>query len=144
MKHLLFAIILIAFCLPLLAQNADDITGNWFNGEKITQIQIYKTTAGNYAGKIVWLKEPNEDGKPKTDHKNPDKSKRSRGLMNLVIMTGLDYKSKNNYAGGKIYDPQSGNTYSCKAELADKNTLKLRGYLGVSLIGRTDTWTRAK
>lgn len=145
MKHLFLALIIVAFCLPLLAQKGEDITGNWFNGEKSSQIQIFKTTAGNYAGKIIWLKEPNdEDGKAKVDHKNPDKKLQSRALMNLVILTGLDYKGKNNYEGGKIYDPKSGKTYSCKAELADNNTLKLRGYIGVSLVGRTDTWTRAK
>lgn len=145
MKHLLIAIILIAMCLPLLAQKEEDILGTWFNGEKSSKIQIYKTTAGNYAGKIVWLKEPNDEkGVAKLDAKNPDKKLRDRALMNLVILTGLNHKGKNNFDGGKIYDPKSGNTYSCKGELVDANTLKLRGFIGVSLIGRTDTWKRAK
>ncbi|NLK50297.1 MAG: DUF2147 domain-containing protein [Candidatus Cloacimonetes bacterium] len=145
MKHILIALALIALCLPLLAQKADDITGEWYNSTKITKLQIYKTAAGSYAGKIIWLKDPKDaNGKPKLDEKNPDKKLRDRGIMNLVILTGLDYKNKNNYEGGRIYDPQSGNTYKCKAELVGGNSLKLRGYIGVSLIGRTEIWTRAK
>ncbi len=145
MKHLLIAIILIALCLPLLALKEDDILGSWYNGEKSSKIQIYKTTGGSYAGKIVWLKEPNDaKGVAKLDVKNPDKKLRGRALMNLVILTGLKSKGNDKFDGGKIYDPKSGNTYSCKGELENINTLKLRGFIGVSLIGRTDTWTRAK
>ncbi|HNZ08007.1 MAG TPA: DUF2147 domain-containing protein [Candidatus Cloacimonadota bacterium] len=145
MKHLLIAIILIALCLPLLALKEDDILGSWYNGEKSSKIQIYKTTGGSYAGKIVWLKEPNDaKGVAKLDPKNPDKKLRGRALMNLVILTGLKSKGNDKFDGGKIYDPKSGNTYSCKGELENINTLKLRGFVGVSLIGRTDTWTRAK
>ncbi|HPN41314.1 MAG: DUF2147 domain-containing protein [Candidatus Cloacimonetes bacterium] len=145
MKHLLIAIILIALCLPLLALKEDDILGSWYNGEKSSKIQIYKTTGGSYAGKIVWLKEPNDaKGVAKLDVKNPDKKLRGRALMNLVILTGLKSKGNDKFDGGKIYDPKSGNTYSCKGELENINTLKLRGFVGVSLIGRTDTWTRAK
>lgn len=145
MKHLLIALVLIGLCLPLLAQKEDDILGTWYNGEKSSKIQVYKTTGGSYAGKIVWLKEPNDDkGVAKLDAKNPDKKLRDRALMNLVILTGLKYKGKSDFEGGKIYDPKSGNTYSCKGELTDANTLKLRGFIGVSLIGRTDTWTRTK
>ena len=145
MKNLLIAIILIALCLPLLALKEDDILGSWYNGEKSSKIQIYKTTGGSYAGKIVWLKEPNDaKGVAKLDPKNPDKKLRGRALMNLVILTGLKSKGNDKFDGGKIYDPKSGNTYSCKGELENINTLKLRGFVGVSLIGRTDTWTRAK
>lgn len=145
MKNLLIALILLAMCLPVFALDADAIVGTWYNGEKSSKIQVFKTTAGNYAGKIVWLKEPNDaKGVAKLDAKNPDKKLRDRALMNLVILTGLESKGKNAYEGGKIYDPKSGNTYKCKGELTDANTLKLRGFIGVSLIGRTDTWTRAK
>ena len=145
MKYFISLILLFALCLPLLAQSEKDITGKWYTSDKASIIQITKTTAGTYQGKIVWLKDANdENGKPKEDHKNPDKKLRSRPLMNLVILTGLTQKKTDTFDGGKIYDPKSGNTYSCKAEFSDANTLKLRGFIGVSLIGRTDIWTRAK
>jgi len=63
-------------------------------------------------------------------------------LMNLVILTGLKSDGKSKYVNGKIYDPKSGKTYSAKAELTNNNTLALRGFIGVSLVGRTDTWIR--
>lgn len=144
MKKLIFALTLLALLLPLaLAAKVHQIEGYWYNAEKTTKIQIYKTTAGTYDGKITWLKEPNENGKPKVDNDNPDKSLRARPLMNLVIVKNLKPKGNNKYDGGTIYDPQSGNTYSSKVELTGPNTMKLRGFIGVSLIGRTVTWTRA-
>ena len=144
MKQIIFVITLAAFLLPLaLLAQTHNIQGVWFNGEKTSKIEIYKTTAGNYAGRIVWLKEPlDESGNPKLDAKNPDKTLRSRALMNLVILSGLTSKGNNKFDGGTIYDPKSGNTYSCKGELSSENTLKLRGFIGISLVGRTDTWTR--
>ena len=147
MKHLIIALAIIGMLLPiaLAAVKADDITGIWFNDEKTSKIQIYRTTSGSYAGKIVWLKEPNDaKNQPRKDVENPDKKLQSRALMNLVILSGLEFNGKNQWKGGKIYDPKSGKTYSCKAELDGANTLKLRGYIGVSLIGRTAAWVRTK
>jgi uncharacterized protein (DUF2147 family) len=142
MKHLLIAVFALAMLLPI-ALMAFNIEGNWYNDEKTTKIQIYKTTSGHFAGKIVWQKEPNEFGKPKLDKNNPDKSLRSRPLMNLVIIKGLVDKGNNKYDSGTIYDPKSGNTYQSKGELLDAKTLKLRGFIGISLVGRTAVWTRA-
>ncbi len=136
---------LLPLCLAAQSSETDRILGVWFNGEKTGKIEIFKTTSGNYAGRIIWLKEPNdESGTAKVDHKNPNAELRSRPLMGLVVVTGLESKGKGSYSGGKIYDPKSGNTYSSKAELVDNGTLKLRGYIGISLIGRTDVWTRTQ
>ncbi len=148
MKLSLCLVLIAAMLLPLMlaaqkTTDADRILGVWFNGEKSSKIEVFKTTAGNYAGRIIWLKEPNDEaGIPKVDHKNPKDGLKSRPLISLNVLTGLDYKGKAKYDGGTIYDPKSGNTYSCKGELADDNTLKLRGFMGVSLLGRTDVWTR--
>jgi len=147
MKYLIMALVIAGMLMPiaLAAVKADDIVGIWYNGEKTSKIQVYRTTGGSYAGKIVWLKEPNDaNSQPRKDVKNPDKKLQGRALMNLVVLTGLDFNGKDGWKSGKIYDPKSGKTYSCKAELADSNTLKLRGYIGVSLVGRTDTWVRTK
>lgn len=147
MRHLIIALIIIGMLVPiaLSAVKADDIVGVWYNGEKTSKIQVYRTTSGSYAGKIIWLKEPNDDkGVAKVDHKNPDAKLRSRALMDLVILSGLRFDGKKEWEGGKIYDPKSGKTYSCKGELENANTLKMRGYIGISLVGRTDTWTRTK
>lgn len=138
-------VLMLGFPLLLSAQNADRILGTWFNGERSSKIEIVKTNSGAYQGRIVWLAEPNDDaGNPKVDVRNPNREHRSRPLMRLVILTGLQFKEGNRFDSGRIYDPKSGNTYSCKAELRNNNTLALRGFMGVSLIGRTDVWTRAQ
>jgi uncharacterized protein (DUF2147 family) len=52
------------------------------------------------------------------------------------------FKEDNLWDDGNIYDPKNGNTYSCTIRMENANTISVRGYIGVSLIGRTDTWTR--
>ncbi len=124
-----------------LASEGDAILGQWLTAEGLSAVEIYKC-GDAYCGKIVWLKEPlDKEGKEKTDINNPDESLRSRKLMGLQILEGLKYKGNNEYKGGKIYDPKKGKTYKCKARL-EGGKLKLRGYIGFSLIGRTSTWTR--
>jgi uncharacterized protein (DUF2147 family) len=121
----------------------DDIIGFWLtHGDKPAKVQVYKT-GNQYTGKIVWLQFPQENGKPKMDDQNPDESKRSQPLVGLVIMNGFTFDNDTEWNDGKIYDPQNGKTYSCYLTLKDKNTLKVRGYIGISLLGRTDYWTRS-
>ena len=142
MKSILTLLFIVLSAPIVFAQDvANAILGTWKNGEGTGHIEIYKTTSGHYAGKIVWLKEPidEETGKPKLDKRNPDKSKRTVPTLGLVNLHPKD-KEWN----GFIYDPKNGKEYDCRAELKDANTLKVRGYIGISLIGRTDTWTRLK
>ena len=147
MKKLTIFCLVLIMSLPLLlaAQSGDNIIGTWHNSEKTSKIVIVKTKSGAYQGSVEWLKAPlDEAGKAKLDAKNPDKSLRSRPLMGMVVLTGLKSKGNDKFDGGKIYDPQTGNNYSCKAELKGANVLALRGFIGVALMGRTDTWTRTK
>lgn len=141
----LITIFLIFFyCCNLFAGEADAVIGIWYNEEKDAKIEIYKKN-DKYHGKIVWLKEPNENGKPKVDNDNPDPKKRDRAILNLVIMTHFVYDGDNVWNDGNIYDPKSGKTYSCKMTLSDdKKTLDVRGFIGFSLIGRTSVWTKAE
>jgi hypothetical protein len=105
--------------------------------------KIYKN-GEKYQGKIVWLKEPvdPETGKPKLDKNHPDDSLHTRPVIGLVNTWGFDYTGNNQWGNGKIYDPKNGNTYECTIKMKNNNTLEVRGYIGISLIGRTDTWTR--
>lgn len=126
------------------AQEEDGILGVWENPTGEGHIEIYKK-GDAYFGKLVWLRDPsNDDGTPKLDIKNPDPLMKSRPVKDLEILTNFAYKGKNTWAGGKIYDPKSGNTYSCKMTLKNPNSLYLRGYVGISLFGRSETWTRVK
>lgn len=127
------------------ADNPDAVLGTWLNGTKRGHVQIYKQ-GNNYFGKLIWLKEPNDPAtnKPKLDAKNPDAKLKSRPLMNMNIMTNFEFDGDDVWDEGKIYNPEDGKTYSCKMTLKDANTLDVRGYVGISLIGKTQVWTRIK
>lgn len=130
--------------MPALAQNADAILGKWINPNGEGQIQIYKK--GNlYYGKLVWLKFPNDEvtNKAKLDKNNPDKSLQSRPILGLEILKNFKFDGDDVYEDGNIYDPKNGKDYSCKMTL-NGNKLKIRGYIGISLLGRSEVWTRVK
>ncbi|MEY4192009.1 MAG: hypothetical protein RJA00_240, partial [Bacteroidota bacterium] len=126
----------------------DAIIGKWLNQEGTSHIQIFKATNGSFAGKfygkIVWLKEPLKNGKPKVDDLNPNPAKRSVPLMNLQILKDFVYDADDKeWEDGTIYDPKNGKTYSCYMTLSG-NKLDVRGYVGISMIGRTSVWTRVQ
>ena|SRR6218665_703924 len=120
--------------------NPDEILGIWKSNLEKGHVEI--TKQGNvYSGKIVWLKVPNyPDGTAKMDKNNPDKNMRSEPLMGLLVLKDLVFVN-GHWENGSIYDPESGKTYSCRITFKD-NTLNLRGYIGLSQIGRTQTWSR--
>jgi len=123
---------------------ADDVLGVWLTGGKEpAKIQIYKS-GEKYYGKIVWLKNPTDNGKPKVDANNPDKGKCNQPIIGLIILKGFKFDGDDEWGDGDIYDPESGKTYSCYLSLKDINTLRVRGYVGISLFGRTETWTKSK
>ncbi|WP_113662722.1 DUF2147 domain-containing protein [Pedobacter nanyangensis] len=133
----------IVFSLQLFAQKKDDILGKWVNPSGEGQIEIYKR-GEKYFGKLVWIKEPNDEkGKPKTDEKNPNESLRNKPILGLEILKNFEFDGSK-WQEGTIYDPKSGKTYSCKLTLKEPNQLSIRGYIGVSLIGRTEVWKRVK
>jgi uncharacterized protein (DUF2147 family) len=129
---------------------ADAIIGVWNTSGDRGKMEVFKVK-NEYRAKIVSLGEPNypEDdekgmgGQPRVDRENPDPKLRDRKIEGLEIMTGLTYKGDSKWEGGRIYDPESGNTYRCKMTLVSTNRLQLRGFIGFSLLGRNETWTRA-
>jgi uncharacterized protein (DUF2147 family) len=126
-----------------LSRAADTVSavGLWKNED--ASFELFENQ-GKLTGKIVALREPRTaEGKEKTDIHNPDPSKRGRPIIGLVFMTGFTMKSATRWENGTIYDPKSGNTYSGSIELDGPDRIKVRGFIGISLIGRTDLWTRA-
>lgn len=127
------------------AQAASPI-GVWLASKGRSHVQIYNCGA-QLCGKIIWLKEPNnKDGSPKVDAKNPDKSKKSRKILGMHILNGFvkDPDEANYWTGGKIYNPEDGEIYKCTLTLRKDGKLRVRGYVGVPLLGKTQIWTRVK
>ncbi|WP_363152403.1 DUF2147 domain-containing protein [uncultured Mucilaginibacter sp.] len=143
MKKASVLMLLIVASLTVLAQNGDAILGKWLNPNGEDQIWIYKK-GDKYFGKLGWIKFPDRNGKPKMDENNPDPALKTRPDLNLELLKDFTFNGET-YEDGTIYDPKSGKTYSCKMTLIDNNnTLKIRGYIGISLFGRTEVWTRVK
>lgn len=134
---------LLFFVLSVSAQKADAIIGKWLNPSGEGQVEIYKK-GDKYFGKLAWIKFPNDaNGKPKTDVKNPDGALRNRPELGLELLKNFTFDGENVYENGTIYDPKSGKTYSCKMTL-DGKKLKIRGYIGISLFGRSEVWSRVE
>jgi uncharacterized protein (DUF2147 family) len=138
---------------PALAADGDAVLGVWAtdpdNEDGQAHIEVYKE-GDTYAGKIIWLEEPvyppDDDGgmagMAKVDRENPDDSLRDRPVLGLELMSGFTYAGAGKWKKGTIYAPDDGKTYKCKLTMADDGSLKVRGFIGISLLGRTERWTR--
>jgi uncharacterized protein (DUF2147 family) len=142
LKKILALIIFYGVHFSLFSQSSDSIVGKWYNTEKDAQVEIYQE-GSKFFGKIVWLQDPTENGKPKVDKNNDDKSKRERPIMGMKLLNNFEYKGSI-WENGTIYDPKNGKTYSCIIKKKDNKTLEVRGYVGISLVGRTVEWTKAE
>lgn len=142
----MIAVLLITWAGSLIAQThkADDILGTWLNEEATGKVQLYKE-GDQYFGKLVWLRNPNDSitGKPRTDSKNPDAKQQSVPLIGLVNLKNFVFDGKDEWSGGTIYDPKNGKTYKCFIRFESANKLKIRGFVGVSMLGRNTYWTRS-
>ncbi|MEI5986385.1 MULTISPECIES: DUF2147 domain-containing protein [Sphingobacterium] len=137
MKQVLMTLCALFITVALYAQS-DPILGKWQNPSGEGRIEIYKKNGEKFYGKLYWIKDS-----AKKDAKNPDPKLRSRNIQGLEILSGFVKESKT-YVDGTIYDPKSGKTYSCKMTLKGDDKLDIRGYIGISMLGRSETWTRIK
>jgi uncharacterized protein (DUF2147 family) len=129
-----FSLIFLFLSITSLAQTAPEkIKGLYWSPEKDAKIEIYKN-GNHYFGKTVWA------AIARKDVNNPNKELTQRNLLGLDILTNFSYED-GVYKDGKVYDPNNGKTYSCKITL-EGNNLKVRGYIGMSLFGRTEIFER--
>lgn len=137
MKQFTFLfVVVVGTTLTTFAQNKGDaVLGEWLSARKNGQILIYRQS-GKYFGKIT-----GGSGGPTKDEKNPDPALRNRNLVGLVILNDFFYDGDNTYKDGTIYDPREGKTYACKMTL-EADRLTIRGYVGLSLFGRSEVWSR--
>ena len=120
------------------------VTGKWKTiddetGEEKSIVEIYEKD-GKVYGKVVEILNPAKKDAKCTKCKGSDKDK---PILGLVIIKGLE-KDGDEYTDGDILDPNKGKTYSCTIKLDGKDKLDVRGYLGFSFIGRSQTWHRVK
>lgn len=104
--------------------------------KKKTQVQIFKGADGRYNGKIVWLHDPTENGKPKVDKNNPEEKLRTQPIFGMLLLKGFSFDAdKDEWSDGTIYDPLNGKTYKCFMKFSNATTLKVSGYIGKQWMG---------
>lgn len=134
MKRLLLSLVTI-FILSHTVHAQKEFLGKWLSPSKKGVVETY-LQGNKLFGKLVWVQSERKD------IYNSDKSLRNREVKGLNLFSNFTW-SDNQYVDGKIYDPEGGSTYSCKMWLSDdKQTLNVRGYIGISIIGRTEKFTR--
>ena len=129
---------------------AESILGRWLVDDKEAVVEIYPCAAA-FCGRIAWLKEPlfppDDDGgmagKPKTDRNNPVAARRTDPILGSTVLRDLQFTGSG-WERGRLYDPETGTTYTCRARLTGASRLEIRGYLGFSVLGRTVVWTRLR
>lgn len=122
------------------------VIGQWKTIDDATQVEksiveIYEQE-GKIFGKIIKLfQKPDEDQDPKCDKCSGEM--KDQKVLGMVFMKNLKKESQTTWDSGEITDPKNGKTYSCKIELIeDGKKLKVRGFLGISLFGRTQVWIK--
>ncbi|MDN3654180.1 DUF2147 domain-containing protein [Ferruginibacter paludis] len=134
----IFLTLLSLFCQAFMEAkhiSPNEIIGIYWSPKKDAKIEIY-LKGQQYFGKFIWL------ATPRKDTKNPAKELQNRDVLGLELLTKFSYND-GVYSGGEIYDPETGKTYACKMNL-EGDKLKVRGYIGISLFGRTEYFERIK
>jgi uncharacterized protein (DUF2147 family) len=126
---------------------ANDITGLWRNiddktGSSKAVLEIRQESNGTYVAKIIKVT-PRPGYTPKETCIDCPAPYTNKPILGLDVLTGLKADGDNTYVGGKILDPLSGKIYSTKVKLSPNGKrITLRGYVGVSALGRSQTWIR--
>lgn len=145
-KKFIFLFLLIFLVGSSFAQNADAILGNWMSEKKDKIVYIYKAN-DLYYGKVIWIKDSEKGkGKDRLDINNPNSNLKTRNIIGINYLLSFSYFSDRDvWKEGKIYNYETGNNYSGKIHLTEKNELELTGYFGILwFLGRTQIWTRTK
>lgn len=124
----------------------DPIVGKWRTIDDKTNkpksiVQIYEKN-GRFFGRIIELfMAPDENPDPVCDKCDDDDPRKDQPVKGMIILTNLE-KDGDEYEDGDILDPKEGNVYSCDMAIKEDGRLKVRGYIGFSLLGRTQYWHR--
>lgn len=142
MKKLISTSFLLLLGLFIYAQSP---IGTWKTiddetGKEKSYVEIYKNDSGNLEGKVIKILTPGHEDRKCTECKG---NKKNKPIVGLVIIRDME-KDGDTWKNGHILDPENGKEYKCKMTMKDEDTLDVRGYIGFSLIGRTQTWYRVE
>ncbi|PLW98724.1 MAG: hypothetical protein C0593_04870 [Marinilabiliales bacterium] len=123
--------------------NEDDICGYWFTENNEAIIKITKNGDNTFSGMFCWLLEPNEPDSTNANFGNPIIDQHTgMPYLQTIILRDAVYAETGKWKG-EIYDPRHGTTYKCNISLSENSqTMTLKGYIGISLLGKKIIWTR--
>ena len=140
---LLLALPLSAISQSLAAQNTP--VGTWTTIDDKTQkpksvVEIYQAKDGSLAGRVTEILQSDRGPNPICDKCSGDR--KDKPVKGMVILWGIRQKG-DTWEGGQILDPKNGKTYSVKVTPVEGGKkLDVRGFMGFSMLGRTQTWVR--
>lgn len=123
------------FAIP--AQAADPVEGLWLTQNERSVINVHECDQG-LCGDIYWIIE----GGMQYDSENPDASKHDTPMCGLRILYGFEKDDEGKWEDGNIYKADEGDLYNANVSMNDDGTLKVRGYVGISMFGKSQTWTK--
>lgn len=140
--------VLTIVCLVARAAALPSPAGNWTTiddaSHKPKSIVSLSVSGGQLNGKIVKIYKENVANPNETTCSKCNGALKDQPLIGLMIVQGLKENADGSWSGGTITDPENGKVYKCSiTPSADGKTLAVRGYIGVSLLGRTQTWQKA-
>lgn len=151
-KHLARAVsLIVALASGVMAAGeavpagSGDVRGLWADHRDPAKRKVavwIEDCEGQLCGRIYWLRKPLSAGKPKRDHHNPDARLRDRPLCGLRILTGFRREKEGAWNAGQVYNPNDGRTFSSTITLESDSVLRIRGYVGATLFGKTVEWVR--
>ena len=118
--------------------------GMWLTAGKNGVVEVFRCAAGGdmLCGRLAWFRIKPDDPNPRAlDLHNPDPKLRGRSLCGVVFMYGFRPAGPDSWEDGAVYDPESGNTYHGTMSLRADGRLALRGYIGITLFGRSEVWS---
>lgn len=136
----IIVLVFISFCTTCFSQTmvADDIIGKYMSENNEGLIEVFKRGT-KYCGKLIWNKKEGT-----LDKNNPNPNERLKPIRGKEILKDFVFDGTDEWEDGVIYDPKNGKTYSCVITREANGNLSVRGYIGISLIGRSTYWHKVK
>jgi uncharacterized protein (DUF2147 family) len=135
---------LLAAALTLAATAAtaapDPVVGQWLSEDGAGRIALAPCSSDPalLCGAVTWV----DPAKPQRDLKNPDKTLRGRPIVGMLVVRNMRNEAPGRWAGGKLYDPESGRTYDGRVRAISADKVHLDGC--VLMICKSQTWTRVQ
>lgn len=120
----------------------DLLLGEWWTEGNEGRVRFTKDKEGLFRGTTTCCEHENDPKNPSRDINNPNPKQRGRSTVGIIIIWKLKFED-GEYVDGYVYNPRDGKTYRIEAKVIDHETVKIRGYMGISLLGQNQIWKRA-